>query len=311
MRYHYTVELPFTKTVLTYREITTEEQLDLGKAQYSFSDNSLGYFKFVYNIVENCVSNKDDLSKIDIIEFILFSIKLRIVSVGSSIELYSKIDGQNTKITLDLNTLLKNIYTLMEKYTYDFSHNAIRVKIGFPYIADLPEFLSLENDFNSISETFPLFIKDITPFKFKSKWSDLSTKSKRIVFGNLPVSLSNEIQTNILKTLKGASEEDIFALEIFKDFRINMYNNTIHELIKLVCSYDIKSIHSEIYVLSSLGPNYIKSLSPNERKIYLSLYIQDKNTKGNSSNPSEGATNEQTSPVDALSLEFGQSPINS
>ncbi len=51
------------------------------------------------------------------------------------------------------------------------------------------------------------------------------------MFGNLPVSLSNEIQTNILKTLKGASEEDIFALEIFKDFRINMYNNTIHELI--------------------------------------------------------------------------------
>ena len=300
--YHYTVELPFSKKVIKFREFTTEEQLALGKAQHSFSTDFLRYYLFVYDIISKCVSVDSKFEDLDIIEYVLFLIKIRIISVGPKIELTAIVDDQNTKIIIDLNHLMQNIYDAAEEILKIFVvESNKKIKMGFPKILDMVEFVSISTEVRTILNTIPLFI---------DKAGIVSNhRDMKKVYGQLPVSLSNNIQTTVFDILKSLSEKDIFDIEIFKDFRINFYNNSIFELIKILCSYDVKSIHQEIYLLSQLTPTYIKSITPSERKIYMSFFLQERAPKDKGEpNIPQGRN---LSPVDALAAEFGQLPLNS
>ena len=83
--YNYSVDLPYTNTKISYRELNTQEQLLLAKANISFSgdNNSLfDYNQFAFELISNCIKNKEDFYKINIIEYVMFLVKLRIMSIG-------------------------------------------------------------------------------------------------------------------------------------------------------------------------------------------------------------------------------------
>ena len=299
--YHYSVELPFSKKVIKFREFTTEEQLALGKAQHSFSNDLSTYYTFVYNIISKCVSEDSKFESLDVIEYILFLIKIRIISVGPKIELSTVVEEQNAKITIDLNHLMQRIYDTVEEILKDFVIDSNKkIKMGFPKILDMPEFVSISTDLFTVLNTIPLFINKagiVTNHRDMKK-----------VYSQLPVSLSNAIQSKVFDTLKILAEKEIFSMEIFQGFRINFYNNSIFELIKILSSYDVKTIHQEIYLLSQLTPAYIKSITPSERKIYMSFFLQERAPKDKGEpNIPQGRN---LSPVDALAAEFGQEPLN-
>ena len=299
--YHYSVELPFSKKIIKFREFTTEEQLALGKAQHSFSNDLQNYYLFVYDIISKCVSDDSEFENLDIIEYILFLIKIRIISVGPKIELTTVIDGQNAKITIDLNTLMQNIYNTVEELLKIFVIDSNKkIKMGFPKILDMIEFISISTDVETILNTIPLFIDKAG---IVSNHNDMKK-----FYGQLPVSLSNIIQTKVFDILKTLSEKEIFDIEILQTFRINFYNNSIFEFVKILSSYDIKSIHQEIYLLSQLNPIYIKSITPSERRIYMSFFLQERAPKDKREIDSPQGRN--LSPVDALAAEFGQEPLN-
>ena len=84
--YNYSAELPFSKKTLKFREITTEEQLILAKANLSFPNDKTNYFdfnNFVIETLSNCIENKNDFKKLNIIDFVLFLTKIRIISIGN------------------------------------------------------------------------------------------------------------------------------------------------------------------------------------------------------------------------------------
>ena len=300
--YHYTVELPFSKKVIKFREFTTEEQLALGKAQHSFSTDFLRYYLFVYDIISKCVSVDSKFEDLDIIEYVLFLIKIRIIGVGPKIELTTVIDGKNAKITLDLNILLQNIYNAVESVNNDFDiFDNRKLLLGFPKILNMTDFISISTNLDSVLNTIPLFVHKAG---ITSNYKDL-----RMIYNKLPVSMTNKIQSKIFDILKDLAEKELFGIDLFKDFRINFYNNSIFELIKLISSYDVKSIHQEIYLLSQLTPEYVKSLTPSERKIYMSFLLQERESK-NKSEP-QLPDRRHLNPVDALAAEFGQEPLQS
>ena len=300
--YHYSVELPFSKKTIKFREFTTDEQLALGKAQYSFSNDLQTYYRFVYDVISGCVSKDSEFDTLDIIEYILFIIKIRIISVGPKIELMMLIDGQNAKITLDLNILMQNIYNSIDSLQGDLKilENK-KIILGFPKILDMLEFAGISTDVNMVLNTLPLFID-------KAGIVSKKTDMKKI-YDKLPVSVTNSIQSKIFDILKNLGEKEIFGMDVFRDFRLNFYNNSVFDFIKLISSHDVKSIHQEIYLLSQLTPIYVKSLTPSERKIYMNFFLQEKSPKNdNDGSVSRGKT---LSPVDALAAEFGQPPLNS
>jgi len=300
--YHYSVELPFSKKVINFREFTTEEQLALGKAQHSFSGDVKTHYCFIYDIISKCVSDSNSFEDLDIIEYILFLIKIRIISVGPKIELTATIDGKNAKITLDLNILLQNIYNSVNSVIKDFSiFENNQLVLGFPKVLNMVEFVSIAIDMESVLGTIPLFIH--------KAGSATTYNDMKAVYNKLPVSMSNKIQSKIFDILKILAEKEIFGVEVFQNFRLLFYNNSLFDLVKLLCSYDVKNIHQEIYLLSQLTPNYVKSLTPSERKIYISFLIQERESR-NKEEPKlpEGRN---INPVDALAAEFGQEPLQS
>lgn len=300
--YHYSVELPFSKKVIKFREFSTEEQLNLGKAQHSFSNDLKNYHLFVYGIIKNCISEDSKFESLNIIEYILFLIKIRIISVGPTIELNTVVDGQNAKITIDLNHLMQNIYGVVEDILKIFViDSSKKICMGFPKVLDMVEFASISTEIHTVLNTIPLFI---------DKAGIVSNiRDMKKFYNQLPVSLSNNIQKKVFDTLKILAEKEIFNIELLQEFKINFYNNSIFELLKILSSYDIKTIHQEIYLLSQLTPSYVKSLTPSERKIYMSFFLQEKSPKdGANTNISQGRN---LSPVEKLEEEFGQRPLNS
>ena len=222
--------------------------------------------------------------------------------MGPKIELMMLIDGQNAKITLDLNILMQNIYNSIDSLQGDLKilENK-KIILGFPKILDMLEFAGISTDVNMVLNTLPLFID-------KAGIVSKKTDMKKI-YDKLPVSVTNSIQSKIFDILKNLGEKEIFGMDVFRDFRLNFYNNSVFDFIKLISSHDVKSIHQEIYLLSQLTPIYVKSLTPSERKIYMNFFLQEKSPKNdNDGSVSRGKT---LSPVDALAAEFGQPPLNS
>jgi hypothetical protein len=70
----------------------------------------------------------------------------------------------------------------------------------------------------------------------------------------------------------------------------------------MIFSYDVKSIYSEIYFLAncSLNPEYILSISPSERRIYMSI-IQEQRSKRDGNQPDQNSE-----ALKDLALEFGE-----
>jgi hypothetical protein len=123
--YLYSVDLPFSRKTISYREINSREQLVLSKidTMYDFNntENVFEYCKNFRKIILNCVENKEDFLKLNIIDYILFLIKLRIISFGNDIvlEFEKKDQEMKQKVSLDLNVLMKNIFDLANKSFQD------------------------------------------------------------------------------------------------------------------------------------------------------------------------------------------------
>jgi hypothetical protein len=60
--YNYSVDLPFTKNKIAFREYNTKEQLFLSKANFTHSNDKeslYDYFLFVKKVIENCLEDKE------------------------------------------------------------------------------------------------------------------------------------------------------------------------------------------------------------------------------------------------------------
>ena len=88
--YLYTVDLPFSGVQITYRDISSKEQLILAKANIvlpALDDNHLEYSNVIRKTISKCVENKEDFNRLNLIDYILFLLKIRIISVGDQLEL--------------------------------------------------------------------------------------------------------------------------------------------------------------------------------------------------------------------------------
>jgi hypothetical protein len=115
--YIYSVELPFSGIELFYRELNTKEQLVLAKTNTflpSGEEFDSDYARILKNVISNCVENKDDFYKLNLVDYILFITKLRILTLGANLDVHfeNKSDPSDlkSKITLDLNTFMKFLY---------------------------------------------------------------------------------------------------------------------------------------------------------------------------------------------------------
>jgi hypothetical protein len=280
--YDYFLEFPYSDIKTNFKEISTKEQLYLSKSRLTFNDNE-HYFNFIKDICLNSIKNKNEFEKIDLIEFLFYIIKSRIICSGPKLELMTEIDGITAKLNLNLNNVLKNIYDSVDTNLLKISYNEYNIKLGFPYLKDFTLINNSKKNTIDVINSFYLFIKKINNIEF----SNLTPEQREILFNKLPLSVVFKIKQNILNLFEDLDKKNIFNLDYFKNFKLNVYSNSYIEIIKILSLYDIESIHREIYLLADMNPEYLMKISPSERKLYLNFYIQEKESKSKNPFPTE------------------------
>ena len=312
--FNYTVELPFSNKKIFFRELTTNEQLALSKANLSFGSDKTSlydYHEFVLDIISNCVKNKKDLLDINIIEYVLFLVKFRMISIGTSVSFLLNTDGnQKTKLKIDLKSYLTNLYnaSMIVQNEQFLNEKDIEIKISWPNIKSISNFyknfLNNSNEYLLINNSLYEFIEYIKFNNKKILLADFQPHEKQDIFEKLSVSVKQKLQDIVINNIKFLIECDLFGISYFKDYKFNFYNMSFLEHIRLFFSYNLKSLYQEIYIMSSTGlsTEYIMDVSPTERNIYFSI-MQEQKESQNKKSTSENMS--QNKSLSDLALEFG------
>jgi hypothetical protein len=277
------------------------------------------YSQFIFDVILNCIKNKEDFYNINIIEYVLFLVKLRTISIGPTIDFLLKTQDDSktkTKIQIDLRKYLVNLYNASNYFENDsvIVENNLEIKINWPNIKSISTFndicLSDQTQYEMLNDSLCEYVEYIKIDKDKLILNDMIQKEKIKLFDKLPLRLKDKLQQKIIDGSKILSEYNLFQVSFFDDYKFNFYNLNFIEHIKMFFSYDLKSLYQEIYFLSSykLSTDYILSISQSERKIYMSI-IEDQNKKkdGKTSDIHDETVDggSYSEAVKKLALEFG------
>lgn len=324
----YKVDFPFSEKVIIFKELNTKNQLDIEKINLYYpqtSEFSIDYHENFLKIVRECVENKEDFDNLNLIEYVLFCLKLRIVSIGNNIDFNVKNDRDDVKtinIKVNLSEIMQNILTLslnsLKEYFVDDEVRDMLITIGFPKLNSVKNFsdwmLSGKDIAEIVMESLPLFIKQIKIKNDILNLDNFSFEQKTKVYDTFPVSIKNKIEQLIIGCISKIGENNVFGLEYFKDEKINFYNLFFVNFLRVVFSQNPKGIYEEIYILSNfhVDSNYVMSISPSERKVFISfIKAQQKSKESNTDTITNDMENmKNSSAVDDLAVEFGDIPPN-
>jgi hypothetical protein len=287
--YPYALQFPFSKTILNFRELTCYEQAVLAKINITLPPSPeyrTDYQEVLLELFQSTLKNKDNINNLDIVEFLMFVVRLRAVSIGSFLEFtVGDEEEKKKKIKFDLYSLLKNIYDIGQIiYDFDFiESDDVEVKLKWPDLKGEFHFLSLISKDNTekFLSTMCEFVEYIKikgqMFNFKS----FGIKEREELFDLLPISVKNMIQTNIISLLQKISEMPLFELQEFESYKFEFYNSTIQDIIRFIFANDENSIMVENIFLLNKGFTItdIDKMSPVMKQNYINHFIEQDNNK--------------------------------
>jgi hypothetical protein len=287
--YPYALQFPFSKTILNFRELTCYEQSVLSKINITLPPSQeyrTDYQEVLLELFQSTLKNKNNINDLDIVEFLMFAVRLRAVSIGSFLEFtVGDEEEKRKKIKFDLYSLLKNIYDIGQ-IIYDFDSiesDDVEVKLKWPDLKGEFHFLSLISKDNTekFLSTMCEFVEYLKikgqMFNFKS----FGIKERGELFDLLPVSVKNMIQTNIISLLQKISEMPLFELQEFESYKFEFYNSTIQDIIRFIFANDENSLMIENIFLLNKGFTItdIDKMSPVMKQNYINHFIEQDNNK--------------------------------
>jgi len=316
--YLHNVEMPFCGKNISFREIKNEEQIAISKANLAMpsSNNEPAlYNDFLKKIIFQCVENQEILNELNVIEYILFATKLRMISFGSSLELLQDIeekeDVKKLKIKIDLQNFIKNLYDASKHFNSKIiNFKNITVTLNWPNHKSQSYFFNLKNkEENSIISSLTQFIKEIKIKNTIINLQNFSLEEQDNIFDNLPISVRVKIQNEIMEALQLLASGDLFGIKQLNDYRFSFYNTVYLDILRLFYSFNLKEIYKEYCALASkhISPFYINDISTIERKLYLSI-IQEE--RGSKEATDSGGVQPSGTTLDDLMREFGDQPPN-
>jgi hypothetical protein len=324
----YRTDFPFSDKVISFKELNTRNQLDIEKINLYYPQSPefyLDYHENFFKIIKECVENKEDFEKLNIIEYVLFCLKLRIVSIGNTIEFNMKSDREdveNVKIKINLSDIMQNLVNLSinaleEHYVYE-EDKELLITLGYPPMQSVgylyESMLSDKHIGERVLDSLPFFIKNIKIKNDVIDFDDYSYQQRLKAYETFPVSIKDKVEKLLINCITKLSEENIFNIEHFKDQKFNFYNLFFIDFIRIFFSQSPKSVYEEIYILSNFHVNsdYVMNISPSERKVFISfIKAQQKTKESNDDTISNDMENRRNSrAVEDLAVEFGDIPPN-
>lgn len=287
--YFHSVDMPFSGLKIVYKELTSKQFLALTKANLInplSEDSVLDYCKFLQEIILECVKNKEDFSKLNLIDYFLFLAKLREVSVGEDLNLFlSKEDDIEVKFTLSAASFIERLYLGAKNSLPDeiISFNNINIQLDWPNYKNeelLIKPVSNSQILEKITNSMHLFIKSITLDNSKTiNLEDLNLEEGKILYENLPYSLRQDIQNIILKAINGLKDYNIWNIKNVEGFisGIDVFDFKYQNIFRLFFNEDYNKAMEEYYVLASKNilPSYVDNLSLADKKMFVSFLIKE------------------------------------
>jgi hypothetical protein len=298
--------MPFSGIKIFYRELNSKEQIILSKANVMLplEDEFLeDYGRVLMDVVLGCIKNKEDFLKLNLIEYVLFLCKLRIVSINEDIELQVKNQDEDyleedeinneqkqiVKFTLNLSHFMLQLYEASKKEfeNSEIKEGEVSIFLNWPSIKDEKYFLK-NKGMKFALESIPLFIERMEISNKNINFLDFDLEQKTNICDRLPAKLQNKIQEKIINCIKKFLEAKLFKGKISEYLNFNFYDLSYQNVLRLLFSDNLKNIYQEYYVLASrnISPAYIDNITIAERKVYFSfiekeMSSQDNNISGN------------------------------
>jgi hypothetical protein len=283
--YHtHALQFPYTHTILNFKEFNNKQYINLLKSNTNLPSEPeyrVDYHQSVLNILSDCLKDKNKIYDLNIIEYLMFCIRLRTISIGHTIELaISSEKTKNAKIIINFFDLLKNVYDISEhinEYKV-IKENDIEIHLNWPMLKDEEFFLSnvTEDQLEKFLRSLPLFIEKIIIKDKEFNFKKFDAKEKNILLEAIPVSVKNIIQTNVLSLLKKISVIPLFDIEEFNEYKLEFYNATIQDLIRFIFSGDEKAIVQENIFLKkhNFTLDEINTMTPLEKSEYIHYFVE-------------------------------------
>lgn len=311
--FNHSLDLPYSNLTIKYRELTTQEQILLSKINLTIpytNDGFYEYFCFLNDILKNCVKDPSMLDNIDIIEYVMFVTKLRVLSIGNTIEfVIENTDQENIKkqkIIINLSFFIKELYNATKIFLDEkiFEKN-ININFKWPSVKDINIFLKA-SEIEIINKTLGEFIKDIKVQNASINFESFNNQQKQDLLDKLSINLKQKIENKIISTLESLMDKNLLGIEYFKNQKFSIYGFGFISFLRMFFSYDIKNLFQEIHYLSDSGldSNYILNISPSERKIYINIVNENNKAKQSSSSGESSIGTSKT--LEDLAVEFNQ-----
>lgn len=284
--YLYSVDMPYYGSKIFYRELNVKEQLCLSKAHVRLPLNeeyAEDYSRVLFEVVRGCVKNKKDFDQLNIIDYILFLCKLRIISIGENLELQSEEKSLEEelpikiKLNVNLPHMMMNLYEASKilKDCEEIYIDQLKVKLNWPSLK-CETFFVKKSD-NKLLDSVALFIENFT---LNNKYFDLSKYSaeqKIITFDNFPARYQIKIQEIVFEKLKTFIETDIFDEKLSKHIMFNFYNLSYQMMLRLFFADNLKKLYHQYYIFASrnLLPSYVDKISIAEKNVFYSFIEEE------------------------------------
>jgi hypothetical protein len=290
--YLYSLDLPFTGVKLFYRELTALEHLQLSKAHFMIpqeDDYLADYGRVLQEIVLECIKNKEDFAKINLVEYVLFLIKLRIISIGDEIDLQFKSSKENEekiKITINLQEFAQNLFKLTNSILNKevLETEEMIITLCWPLVSSEKVFLQKQEKI--ILDSVLEFIDTIKIKDKELNFRLFDPKEKIILFDKVPAKIQNKIQERVLTYVNRLSEESVFNKKVSEYLSFNFYNFSYQNILRLFFTENLKNLYMEYYLLSSknLFISDVNNLTVAEKNTYIS-FIKDENESQDADSP--------------------------
>jgi hypothetical protein len=259
----HSVDMPFSGAKIIFKELNCKQLLSINKLLLNLpyqKDCLEDFSKLFLQIILKSIKNKKDFLNLNVLEYLMFLAKLRICSLGDSIELLSKEkteEFKKIKFNFNLSQFIEKIFKAGQEFNFLETINTEKYVLSLNWPVIKWEYLFLKEDekiINKILKTIPYFIKEIKFIENDKiiNFKDLKEEQIDKLYNKLSLKVQKEIQNIVFKNLEGLSNYNIWnVLNISEG--VNLYNGNYQNLIRMFFEENLTNILEHYYVLASKG----------------------------------------------------------
>lgn len=267
-KFYCRVFVPSTGNYEYFKEINFLDTKNISK--FIQNNDLKGLSAFLQDLVHKNAYNKNIIY--NILDYLLILCQLRGYSYGNNVTFSIKNDnGSPFSFKHNVQRLLADEELIQKRFFKTIYDNKIELNLN------LPKNLEFLNETDVISRNIESMIIDSQKILF----SELEKNQQESILNALAASVSNKILDYIKENIDFLSNYSFFepiGVKSFENIKLNPYNNSFIEYLKIIFSYDLMGLYEIEYLLIrklKFSLTDLKNLSLNEAELHLNLYKKE------------------------------------